>query len=379
MVFGLSMVSGCGSTAQHSASVPRPTKNTHAVALRARPHPHLVNLFRHPLSSPHLFPGSNPAALPGPILIADSSANRLLMVSPQGNIVWEFPRPGDLAPGQPFIGPDDAFFSPHGRYIVATQESNAVVSVINVATSRIVYQYGTPGVPGSGPNQLSNPDDATMLPNGEILVADIKNCRLVVLKPPQHVPAVTYGITSDYCYHQPPTRWGSPNGAFPMSNGNYVVTEINGDWADELNLNGQVIRQVHPPGVYYPSDINQVRPGVLIVADYSSPGQIVMFTWSGRVIWRFRPTGAQQLNHPSIALPLPNGDILCTDDWNHRVIVIDPRTNKIVWQYGSINASGTAPGLLETPDGIDLAPPFSLMMRHALSAGTPPGNSSGSP
>ena len=44
--------------------------------------------------------------------------------------------------------------------------------------------------------------------------------------------------------------------------------------------------------------------------------------------------GAAALNHPSLALPLPNGNILVNDDYNDRVIVISPKTNRIVWQYG---------------------------------------------
>ena len=70
--------------------------------------------------------------------------------------------------------------------------------------------------------------------------------------------------------------------------------------------------------------------------------------------------GADKLDHPSLARPLPNGDVIANDDDNHRVIVIDPKTNLIVWQYGHTGASGTAPGWLNTPDGTDLLPPYSL-------------------
>ena len=43
-----------------------------------------------------------------------------------------------------------------------------------------------------------------------------------------------------------------------MTNGQYLVTEINGAWADQLSLTGQVSWSVHPPGVAYPSDTNEV-------------------------------------------------------------------------------------------------------------------------
>jgi hypothetical protein len=99
----------------------------------------------------HLAPHSDPGALPGDVLIADHRNNRLIIVDPQGRIRWQFPRPGDLARGQTFLVPDDAFFSPDGEDIIATQEDDQVISVISLATHRIIYRYGTPGCLGLPP------------------------------------------------------------------------------------------------------------------------------------------------------------------------------------------------------------------------------------
>lgn len=309
--------------------------------------------------------------LPGPVLIADRNNHRLVEVDPNGRIVWQFPGPGSLPKGQAFI-PDDAFFTPNGRYIVATEELNATIALIDVATRRIVWEYGVPGVPGGGPNHLWNPDDAMMMPDGNIITADIKNCRVLILRPPYHHPLHIYGRTDPYCYHQPPTRWGSPNGAFPLVSGHYLITEINGDWVDSLTLGGQVLWSAHPPGAAYPSDTNEVRPGVFLTADYTKPGMVEEFTRTGQVLWRYAPTGTQALNEPSLALPLPNGDILLNDDWNHRVIVVDPHTNQVVWQYGHTGVPGIAPGYLDKPDGVDLAPPYSFTMARLATMGNYP-------
>lgn len=314
---------------------------------------------------PNLAPGSRPSVLPTDVLIADRNNNRLIVVDPQGNIVWRFPRPGDLARGQTFRTPDDAFFTPNGKDIIVTQEDDYVVSEISLETHRIVWQYGQPGVPGSSSGHLDNPDDAMMLPDGDVVLADIKNCRLVVLRPPSQTPVDVIGQTTNVCLHQPPTRWGSPNGVFPLSDGDWVVTEIDGDWVEGFDLaTGKVLWSTNPPGVAYPSDTNQVSGDVYITADYSDPGQVVEFTSSGQVVWRYAPTGAASLYQPSLALPLPNGDVILNDDWNHRVIVVDPRTDEVVWQYGHTGVPGAGPGYLYKPDGIDLAPPHSLTIVH---------------
>ena len=308
----------------------------------------------------YLIGGSDPAALPADVLIADHKNNRLLIVDPQGRIRWQFPgQPGDLVPGQTFLSPDDAFFSADGRYIVATQEDDQVISLISVAARKIVFRYGTPGVSGIGPDQLANPDDAMLLPGGMILSADIKNCRLVLITPGPHPRAVTKAIGSPAsgCWHDPPRSFGSPNGAFPLRDGRFLVTEINGDWADELDLSGKVYWSAHPPGVQYPSDSNEVSADRYLTADYSGPGQIVEFDSRGRLLWRMGG-----FNHPSLALPLPNGDILLNDDFNHRVCVVDPATSKIIWQYGHTGVSGQGAGYLNDPDGVDLVPPHQLIV-----------------
>ncbi|HEV7585977.1 MAG TPA: PQQ-binding-like beta-propeller repeat protein [Solirubrobacteraceae bacterium] len=316
------------------------------------------------VATANLRPGSDPSVLPGPVLIADRDNNRLVEVSPQGRVLWRFPSAGDLGPRQSFRVPDDAFFSADGRQIIATQEDDQVISVIDLATSRIVYRYGHPGEPGVEAGYVHNPDDALLMPSGEILTADIMNCRLLVIRPPRHRPTRALGAAGT-CEHQPGVSFGSPNGAFPMSGGKTVVTEINGNWVDVLAPDGRHLLSTHPPGFSYPSDTNEVSPGVLLSVDYATPGTIETFTTAGRLRWRYAPSGPAALDHPSLALPLPNGDVLANDDRNHRVIVVDPHTNRVVWQYGHTGTSGSGDGFLSNPDGVDLAPPYSLAARFA--------------
>ena len=216
------------------------------------------------------------------------------------------PEPGDLAPHETFLLPDDAFFTPNGRQIVATKEDDSVISIIDIASHRIVYRYGHPGEPGSEPDYVHNPDDAMLEPSGELVTADIKNCRVLVIRPPEHTPLRQLGVTGN-CEHQPGLSYGSPNGAFPMSDGDTAITEINGDWLDVVNPEGSLVAATNPPGFTYPSDTNDVSPGLFLSADYTNPGALETFTTEGQLRWRFEPTGAQALDEPSLALPLPNG------------------------------------------------------------------------
>ncbi len=312
-----------------------------------------------PLTKPALASGSNPVALPRAIAIADEGNNRIVVVDPQGRVRWVFPQKGDLMPGQVFRVPDDVFFSPDGRSIVATEEENQMISVIDVAKRRITFQYGRSGHESFKKGYLANPDDAIMLKDGRLLIADIKNCRLLVIEP--KLRATAQLGASGRCVHKPPKSFASPNGAFPMRDGRYLVTEIGGDWVDAMSLAGKVSWSVHPPGVAYPSDTNEVSRGVYLTVDFSTPGQIVEFNSAGKLLWRYRPTGAAALDHTSLAHSLPNGYVIATDDRNNRVIVVVPRTNKVVWQYGHKGKKGKGMGYLNNPDGLDLLPPDSLL------------------
>jgi len=299
-------------------------------------------------------------------MIADKLNNRLLIIDPRGRTLWQFPRLGDLAAGQSFKIPDDAFFTPDGRQIIATEEDNQVIRVIDITTHKITYTYGTPGAPGSGPNHLNNPDDALMLPTGDILVPDIKNCRILMIATGGHTAKRQLGHTGT-CAHHPPRTFGSPNGVFPMSNGSYLVTEINGSWVSEMNLSGHISWSTQLPRIAYPSDSNEISADRYLTVDYSRPGQVLTFDHTGKVLWRYAPSGAKALNKPSLALPLPNGDVLVTDDASHRVIVVDPRTNHVVWQYGHTHISGRTRDIWTIPTAWTFTRP-----NHCWPTGRPP-------
>jgi hypothetical protein len=53
-----------------------------------------------------------------------------------------------------------------------------------------------------------------------------------------------------------------------------------------------------------------------------------------------------------------------SDKVNNRLIVVDPRTNAIVWQYGHTKVPGSTPGFLNNPTGMDLYPPNSMALKN---------------
>jgi hypothetical protein len=78
-----------------------------------------------------------------------------------------------------------------------------------------------------------------------------------------------------------------------------------------------------------------------MIADRDN-NRLIIVSPSKRIVWQY--------------LQLPNGMIAATDDWNQRVVAIDPARKRSVRQYGHDGGAGSAPGFLHTLDGLDLVP-----------------------
>lgn len=293
-----------------------------------------------------------PGPIPGYLLIADRGNNRMLLVDSAKRIYWRYPGSAGIA--MPFNFDDDTFFGPRWDRIISNQEDQDTIQIITFPGRRIVWRYGHVNVKSGQPGYLNTPDDAYLLPNGLVTVADAYNCRVLFISH-AHQIVRQYGTTG-VCAHDPPRTLGAVNGATPLADGGTLVSEIAGSWIDDISRSGRLRWAVQAP-VSYPSDPQLLSPNRILLADYSYPGAAIIINRSGRVLWSYRPTsGPGELNHPSLAMPLAPGYIAINDDYRDRVVIVSIRTHRIVWQYGHTDQPGTARGYLNTPDGMDLLP-----------------------
>jgi hypothetical protein len=292
---------------------------------------------------------SSRVGLPGYLMIADRGNNRILIVNPQRRIVFRYPPAG----GASLFFDDDAFIEPGGEYVISNEEGDHAIVQVDLARRTSEVLFGVPGAPGADAPHLREPDDAYMLPDGTMTVADAQNCRVLFIR--AHRIVRSYGHAGT-CRHDPPRFFGQVNGDTPLPGGGVLVSEIEGNWLDEIGPDGLLKWAVQAP-VSYPSDPQPLPQGRVLLADYANPGHLLIIDHAGRVLWRYGPDhGYGRLDHPSLAMSLPNGDVAVNDDYRDRVLVIDPRTNRIVWQYGHTDIPGTATGYLNTPDGVDFIP-----------------------
>jgi DNA-binding beta-propeller fold protein YncE len=291
-----------------------------------------------------------PAGVPftGHLLIAESSSqSRILEIDPSGAVTWSLATTAPPLP-HPLGAPDDAFYTVDGNAIVANSESGQDVMAVDRLSSAVLWQVGSYLHRGSDLRHFNNPDDAVPAADGTVWMADIRNCRLLHLD--GGTGAVLAVLGGHGCGHDPPRQFSEPNGAVPTPDGSLVVTEISGSRVTWLNADHTVRWSRHVPAAY-PSDAMADPDGSVLLTDYSTLGAVLRVAADGTVIWRYAPRGAARLNHPSIAIPLASNRVAICDDFNNRILVVDPTTSAVVWQW-----SGSSADPLVRPDGLDYRP-----------------------
>lgn len=303
-----------------------------------------------------------PPPFRGRLLIADRGNNRLLVVNAAKKVLWRYPSHAHPAPPGGFYFPDDAFFTHHGTQLISNEEQDERIVQLSFPAGKLLWTYGHAGVAGSEPGYLHEPDDAYLWRDGTISVADAQNCRVLLISQRKKV-LKRFGDPAS-CEHDPPHRLGSPNGDTPLPDGNILVSEVNGSYIDEITPAGKLLWSAQLP-IEYPSDPQQLGPDRYIVADYTSPGGIYKFNRQGKILWSYHPSsGPGMLDHPSLVERLPGGLLAVNDDYRHRLAIVDPKTRKIVWQYGHTDEPGRAHDYLNTPDGFDLLAPNGVTPTH---------------
>lgn len=112
------------------------------------------------------------------VLICETGNNRLIAVDTISNAIrWQFD-----GGAQKFNKPVDVEVVPSDSlvYLVTDKGNHRVVLVQRSgATGQIIFQFGRTGVAGSDSTSLNTPTDAAALPNGNIVICDSTNNRLI--------------------------------------------------------------------------------------------------------------------------------------------------------------------------------------------------------
>ena len=263
-----------------------------------------------------------PGPIPGYLLIADRGNNRMLLVDSAKHILWRYPgggRAGDAVPSSTTTRSSargTTGSSPTRRTRTRSRSSRSRQARALALRPRRTSRAARPGY-------LNTPDDAYLLPNGLVSVADAYNCRVLFISPAHRIVR-QYGTTG-VCRHDPPRYLGAVNGATPLPDGGTLVSEINGSWIDDIGPNGTARWAVQAP-VSYPSDPQLLAPDRILLADYSRPGARDHHDPHRQGALALRPVLGPGRARPSLARDaLAPGLIAINDDYRDRVVIVSIR------------------------------------------------------
>ena len=93
-------------------------------------------------------------------------------------IIWQYGTSGANGSGDNQLNhPRTAFPLANGNVLIVDQDNHRVIEVDR--DRQIIWQYGTSGASGSGDNRLYYPTSAFQLANGNVLIADRYNHRVI--------------------------------------------------------------------------------------------------------------------------------------------------------------------------------------------------------
>lgn len=284
----------------------------------------------------------------GNILIADQFNNRVIEVTPDGRIVWQFGvGPNDFSEHS-VVGVNDAQRVGEYTLIAGTGTPPGVIPqapngapdnrvlLIN-ERGHVVWQYGQFTVTGSGPDLLNTPVQCTWLPNFHVLISDQGNNRIIEVTLEKKIVWQYPGSNTN-----PADQLNSPNSAELLANGHILIADENNNRAIEVTRADQIVKTFTAHGgVTTVAFASRLANGHTLLTDAGN-SRAVEVDGGDNIVWQYvTNTGPHSIKAPlpTRAVRLANGDTLISDQFNNRLIRVS-LDGRIVARYGLPLAGG---------------------------------------
>ena len=185
---------------------------------------------------------------------------------------------------------------------------------------------------------LNNPHSAYPMGNGNVLISDTSNNRVIEVNPSGHIIWDTedlgggkgklgQGRLSDG------THLNYPNDAKPLANGEIMISCREQNRVIVINRNGKILRAVSSlHGQHNPVPLSK---GSLLISD-SDWNRVVNVNQAGHIVWQYGGPQSSDLAWPRSAVPLSDGDVLITDSDHNRVVTING-AGKVLHIWSGLN------------------------------------------
>ncbi|MGV3525059.1 MAG: hypothetical protein ACO1RX_12585 [Candidatus Sericytochromatia bacterium] len=345
--------------------------------------------------------------LNGNTIIVDQGNHRIIEINGQHKIVWQYGITASVGITRGRLySPGDMQSLKGGHFLITDTDNHRVIEVNS--DEEIVWQYGNPENKlgsgyGSHTQQLSSPIQAFRLPNGNTLIADSENRRVIEVSPDKEVVwAFDTGIekASGGAFSFVPVRvirMGSGNTIVfsplyvievtrllrPLYLYQYASLVKAPEYEQARAESEKIVPLSNKPT---PEHINQLAKQAAqkyvvtqaTLVDIEVPlidkqeNRVYLINRQKQIVWR---VGEDNPRHP-LHLERPqhvelsereDSEVLITDTDNHRVLRMYRPTKEIIWQYGEKGVMGSRPGLLGHPRSAVTTPDNTVLITDQYS------------
>lgn len=254
----------------------------------------------------------------------DRTGAQVLITGFGHRLIWRYK-------GQLVI-PHSAYPMTNGDILIADTGNNRVLEVDK--NSHIVWDSDDlgkgRGVMGQGTmsdgSKLAYPNDAKPLANGDILISCRLQSRIIEITRTGHIVRTISGFLHEQ---------HNPN---PLSNGNMLIADSNADRILEINPKDQIVweygGEVNGSDILsWPRDATLMPNGDILITD-SNHGRVIEVNSAKQLVRQWT-----NLSHPYAAVPLPNSNILVDDGTAFGFVELTP-TGRRVWKLNQNVAIG---------------------------------------
>lgn len=327
--------------------------------------------------------------LNGNTIIVDQGNHRIIEINPQNKIVWQYGITSSVGIKRGRIySPSDVQVLKGGHFLITDTDNHRVIEVNQ--EEEIVWQFGNAENKlgsgyGSHANQLNTPTQAFRLPNGNTLIADSENRRVIEVNPDREIVWLfDTGIekASGGAFSFIPIRiirLGNGNTVVfsplyvievtrllkPLYLYQYATLPKHPDYHKLREESSKIIELSSKPSSerihemarqaaqnYVTAKANLTELELPLIDKQEN--RVYIVNRQKQIVWRFgesHPRSPEFIERPQCVeiSPIEAGEVLLTDTDRHRVIKIYRPTKEILWQYGEAGIMGSRPGLLGHP------------------------------
>ncbi len=301
----------------------------------------------------------------GNILISDQFNNRVIEVSPRGELVWSFGLGPNNFTSSSIIGVNDAQRIGKNTLMAGTGIAANVITeaptgaidnrvILVNKCGDVIWQYGQFGLTGTSFNLLSIPVQCTFIPsknnceakhkplmNGTILITDQGNNRVIRVNEDKDIVWEYPGPNNN-----PGDQLNNPNSAQMIQCTRHIlIADKDNNRAIEVNRNHEIVKIFTANGTMGTCAFaSRLSNGNTLLTDAGN-SRIVEVDENDNIMWQYYTNmefNSIVLPTPTRALRLNNGDTIISDQFNNRVIKIN-ETTTIMAYFGLQLIGGVNP------------------------------------